>query len=45
MSGNYQNEDGTVTIPEALRPYMDDQELIEGHEKVGESALGSGERE
>ena len=41
----YQNEDGTVTIPEALRPYMDGQEVIEGHEKVGESALGAGERE
>ncbi len=41
----YQNDDGTVTIPEALRPYMDDQEVIEGHEKVGESALGAGERE
>ncbi|MBU1131946.1 serine--tRNA ligase [Patescibacteria group bacterium] len=24
----YQNEDGTVTIPEVLRPYMDNQELI-----------------
>ncbi len=41
----YQNDDGTVTIPEALRPYMDGQERIEGHEKVGESALGAGERE
>ncbi|MDG5821173.1 serine--tRNA ligase [Natronococcus sp. A-GB7] len=41
----HQNEDGTVTIPEALRPYMDGQEVIEGHEKVGESALGAGERE
>ncbi|UTF53746.1 serine--tRNA ligase [Natronosalvus rutilus] len=41
----YQNEDGTVTVPEALRPYMDGQEVIEGHEKVGESALGAGERE
>ncbi|MFC4249728.1 serine--tRNA ligase [Natribaculum luteum] len=41
----YQNDDGTVTIPEALRPYMDGQEVIEGHEKVGESALGAGERE
>ncbi|MEM4780982.1 MAG: serine--tRNA ligase [Halalkalicoccus sp.] len=41
----YQNEDGTVTIPDALRPYMDGQEVIEGHEKVGESALGAGERE
>ena len=37
----YQNEDGTVTVPEALRPYMGGQELIEGHEDVGESALGS----
>ncbi|MXV63240.1 serine--tRNA ligase [Natronorubrum sp. JWXQ-INN-674] len=41
----YQNEDGTVTIPEPLRPYMGGQEVIEGHEKVGESALGAGERE
>ncbi|MEF8855205.1 MAG: serine--tRNA ligase [Haloarculaceae archaeon] len=41
----YQNEDGTVTIPEALRPYMDGQERIEGHEPVGESAVGAGEKE
>ena len=41
----YQNEDGTVTIPEALRPYMNDQEVIEGHEPLGESAVGAGERE
>jgi len=41
----YQNDDGTVTIPEPLRPYMDGQERIEGHEKVGESALGAGDRE
>ncbi|MHC3436698.1 serine--tRNA ligase [Natrialbaceae archaeon A-gly3] len=41
----YQNDDGTVTVPEALRPYMDGKEVIEGHEKVGESALGAGERE
>ncbi|ODR79329.1 serine--tRNA ligase [Haladaptatus sp. W1] len=41
----YQNDDGTVTIPEALRPYMGGQEVIEGHEPVGESALGSGERD
>ncbi|WIV68611.1 serine--tRNA ligase [Natrialbaceae archaeon AArc-T1-2] len=41
----YQNDDGTVTVPEALRPYMDGQELIEGHEKVGEAAVGAGERE
>ncbi|MFB6235828.1 MAG: serine--tRNA ligase [Halopenitus sp.] len=37
----YQNEDGTVTVPEPLRPYMGGQEIIEGHESVGEAALGS----
>jgi len=41
----YQNEDGTVTVPEALRPYMGGQEIIEGEDPVGESALGAGERE
>jgi seryl-tRNA synthetase len=41
----YQNEDGTVTIPEPLRPYMDGQEVIEGHEPVGESAVGAGRKE
>jgi seryl-tRNA synthetase len=41
----YQNEDGTVTVPEALRPYMDGQERIEGHEPVGESAVGAGRKE
>lgn len=41
----YQNPDGTVTIPEVLRPYMGGQERIEGHEKVGEAAVGAGERE
>ncbi len=41
----YQNDDGTVTVPEALRPYMGGTEVIEGHEPVGESALGSGEKE
>jgi seryl-tRNA synthetase len=25
---NYQNEDGSITIPKALRPYMDGKELI-----------------
>ena len=25
---NYQNEDGTVTIPEVLRPYMGGQETL-----------------
>jgi seryl-tRNA synthetase len=39
----YQNEDGTVTVPEALRPYMGGTELIEGHESVGESAVGAGD--
>jgi seryl-tRNA synthetase len=41
----YQNEDGTVTVPEALRPYMDGQAVIEGHDPVGESAVGAGDRE
>jgi len=36
----YQNDDGTVTVPEALRPYMGGTELIEGHDAVGESKLG-----
>ena len=39
----YQNADGTITVPEGLRPYMGGQEIIEGHEPVGESALGDGE--
>jgi seryl-tRNA synthetase len=26
---NYQNADGTVTIPEIIRPYMQGQKLIE----------------
>jgi len=37
----YQNEDGTVDVPEALQPYMGGQEVIEGGEAVGESALGA----
>lgn len=40
----YQNPDGTVTVPEVLRPYMGGQERIEGHQKVGEAAVGAGER-
>jgi seryl-tRNA synthetase len=36
----YQNDDGTVDIPEALQPYMGGQEVIEGHDPVGEGALG-----
>ena len=39
----YQNEDGTVDVPEPLQPYMGGTEVIEGHEKVGESALGTDE--
>ncbi|WP_256402675.1 serine--tRNA ligase [Halorubrum salinum] len=38
----YQNDDGTVTVPEALRPYMGGTERIEGHDPVGESKLGDG---
>jgi seryl-tRNA synthetase len=41
----YQNEDGTVDVPEALQPYMGGQEVIGGTQKIGESALGDGERE
>ncbi|MGM0590663.1 MAG: serine--tRNA ligase [Halobacteriota archaeon] len=41
----YQNDDGTVTVPEVLRPYMGGREVIEGHEPVGESALGAGKRD
>jgi seryl-tRNA synthetase len=41
----YQNDDGTVTVPEALRPYMGGKEVIEGHEPIGESAVGAGEKE
>ncbi|PSP80664.1 serine--tRNA ligase [Halobacteriales archaeon QS_4_69_225] len=38
----YQNDDGTVEVPEPLRPYMGGTERIEGGEKVGESAVGDG---
>lgn len=41
----YQNSDGTVEIPEVLQPYMGGQEVIEGHEPVGESAVGAGRKE
>ncbi len=37
-----QNADGTVTVPEALRPYMNGRERIEGHRPVGEKSLGDG---
>ncbi|WP_053946951.1 serine--tRNA ligase [Halolamina sediminis] len=38
----YQNDDGTVDVPEPLQPYMGGQEVIEGQEPVGESAVGDG---
>jgi len=41
----YQNEDGTVTVPDVLRPYMGGQDVIEGHEPVGESAVGAGRKD
>ncbi|WP_224267892.1 serine--tRNA ligase [Haloprofundus salinisoli] len=41
----YQNDDGTVTVPEALRPYMGGRDVIEGHEPVGESAVGAGKKD
>ncbi|WP_410766458.1 serine--tRNA ligase [Haloferax sp. DFSO60] len=41
----YQNEDGTVDIPEALQPYMGGREVIEGHEPVGEAAVGAGKKD
>jgi seryl-tRNA synthetase len=41
----YQNEDGTVDVPEALQPYMGGREVIEGHEPVGEAAVGAGKKE
>ena len=41
----YQNDDGTVTVPEALRPYVGGQERIEGHEPLGESAVGAGRKD
>jgi len=30
---NYQNEDGSVTVPEALRPYMNGQSVLPGPQK------------
>ena len=41
----YQNDDGTVTVPEALRSYMGGTEVIEGHDPIGESAVGAGKRD
>ena len=36
----YQNEDGTVDVPEPLQPYMGGVERIEGQSSIGESTLG-----
>ncbi|WEL26981.1 serine--tRNA ligase [Haloferax volcanii] len=41
----YQNEDGTVDVPEPLQPYMGGREVIEGHEPVGEAAVGAGKKD
>ncbi|EJN58296.1 serine--tRNA ligase [Halogranum rubrum] len=41
----YQNEDGTVDVPDVLQPYMGGREVIEGHEPVGEAAVGAGKKE
>ncbi|MFC7057827.1 serine--tRNA ligase [Halovenus salina] len=41
----YQNDDGTITVPEVLQPYMGGQERIDGHDPVGESAVGAGRKE
>jgi seryl-tRNA synthetase len=41
----YQNDDGTVDVPQALQPYMGGTEVIEGHDPVGESAVGAGEKD
>jgi seryl-tRNA synthetase len=36
----YQNENGTIGVPEPLQPYMGGQAIIEGQSKVGESVVG-----
>jgi seryl-tRNA synthetase len=36
----YQNDDGTVDVPEPLQPYMNGTTVIDGQESVGESAVG-----
>ena len=39
----YQNDDGTVDVPEPLQPYMGGTEVIEGQDPVGETAVGDGD--
>jgi seryl-tRNA synthetase len=34
---NYQNEDGTVTVPEVLQPYLGGQEVILSNREIGPS--------
>jgi seryl-tRNA synthetase len=34
---NYQNEDGTITVPEVLQPYLGGQELIVPNREIGPS--------
>jgi len=41
----YQTPEGAIEVPEALQPYMDGQAIIEGHDPIGESAVGAGDRE
>ncbi len=41
----YQNADGTIDVPDVLQPYMGGTTVIEGHEPLGESAVGAGRRE
>ena len=36
---------GTVDVPEPLQPYMGGREVIEGHEPVGEAAVGAGKKD
>jgi seryl-tRNA synthetase len=41
----YQNEDGSVTIPEPLQSYMGGRTRIEGGNQVGERAVGAGKKD
>jgi seryl-tRNA synthetase len=41
----YQNEDNTITVPEPLQQYMNGMSTIDGHDPVGEAAVGAGKHE
>ena len=41
----YQNENGTIGVPEPLQPYMGGQAIIEGQSKVGESVVGESDED